>query len=76
MENNHDIEREIEKLAYNLHIENCEGCRFDDNTEKKHTCLDQYYYQLAHTQALYEIEAKYNISLDFDFYRRKHSMRI
>jgi hypothetical protein len=61
-----DLYQEITELAIKLQIEDCFGCKFGCPSQKDHTCLDEFYYELALYQATELIKIKYNISADTD----------
>jgi hypothetical protein len=54
-----NIEQEINNLAIEIQLKDCYGCIYNLASVKNHTCLDDYYYQLAYTQAYDIIRTKY-----------------
>lgn len=54
-----NIEQEIRDLAIDIQIAECYGCNYDRPSQRDHTCMDEYYYQLAYSQAFDQIKAKY-----------------
>ena len=54
-----NIEQEIKDLAIEIQLRDCYGCNYDRPSVKDHTCLDDYYYNLAYSEAFDIIKSKY-----------------
>jgi hypothetical protein len=59
-----NLDREILDLAIELQILDCFGCNHKCPSQTDHTCMDQYYYELALYRAIELTNSKYNISVD------------
>jgi hypothetical protein len=62
-----DFSQEIKDLAIEIQIDNCFGCKFECPSQKDHSCMDEFYYDLALYQATELIKSKYNIKTDLKF---------
>ena len=54
-----NIEQEIRDLAIQIQQADCYGCNYNRPSQKDHTCMDAYYYELAYSQAFDQIKSKY-----------------
>lgn len=54
-----NIEKEIKDLAVEIQLRDCYGCNYERASLKDHTCLDDYYYNLAYSEAFDIIKAKH-----------------
>ena len=63
-----NIDQEIKDLANEIQLRDCFGCNFNRASLKDHTCFDEYYYQLAYSQAYDIIRTKYKDLPDSEQY--------
>ena len=64
--------KEILNLAFKISIESCEGCINNYGSQKDHTCLQAYFYNLALEHAIKEVKDKYKIEDNLDFIYEKY----
>ena len=54
-----NIEQEIKDLAIQIQIDDCYGCNYNRPSQRDHTCMDAFYYEIAYSQAFNQIKTKY-----------------
>ena len=69
------ITQEILKLAFKLSIENCEGCVKNYGSQKDHSCLKPYYYNLVLEEAIEKIKNIHKIFDSLEFVYEKYHMK-
>lgn len=68
-----ELIQEIESLSIDFLKINCFGCCHECPSQRDHTCMDEYYYNLALDEAIDLVNRKYKIDIDRNWYNENKS---